>query len=75
MLTQPEEVVISVSDCRAVICRYRQLDDGSRICECATNAEELEAAAIEAIVAAGTPFTLGQQYPCPSELADQAHWS
>ncbi len=75
MLPVAHEVVISVSDCHAVVCRHRQLPDGSVTCECAVNADELEAEAIAALVARGGPFMLGEHAPCPVELAERARWS
>ncbi len=74
MLSPEERVVISVSDCHAMICRYRTLPYGTVSCECATNAEALEAAAIEALVAEGVPFEIGGHHPCPDQLAAQAEW-
>ena len=75
MLAQSDDVVISVSDCHAVVSRYRQLPDGSVTCERAVNAEELEAEAVVAIVAQGGRFGSGEHCPCPAELAARAHWS
>ena len=75
MLPQANTVVISVSDCHALVCRYRELSDGSLTCECAVNADELEAEAIAALVAQGAPFILGEHCPCPPELAERARWS
>ena len=75
MLPDAHAVVISVSDCHAVVCRHRQLPDGSVTWECALNADELEADAIAALVAHGGPFMLGEHVPCPSELAERARWS
>ncbi len=74
MLAITQEVVISVSDSHAVVCRNQEGSDGSVTCECAVNAEELETAAIGAIVASSLPFTPGCQYNCPPELAERAEW-
>ena len=75
MLSQADDVVISVSDCHAVVSRNRQLPDGSVTCERAVNAEELEAEAVAAIVAQGGRMGSGEHCPCPGALAAQARWS
>ncbi len=75
MLAQDNQVIISVSDCHAVISRYRRRPDGTLVCERATNAEDLEGAAIRAVVAQGTSITTSTHYPCPAELARQAQWN
>ncbi len=67
-------IVITLSECHAVVSRYRPLPNGSLSCECACNAAELEADAIAAIAALGTPFALGTPYPCPPEIAARAVW-
>src|SRR5688572_29098452 len=46
MLTTEEEIVISVSAYQVVICRHRELPNGTIACDCATNAEDLENAAL-----------------------------
>ena len=75
MLPQDGSTIISISDCHAIVCRYRQLPDGSVVCECAANAEDLEAEAIVAVVAQGRPFLIGAHYPCPPDLAARAQWT
>ena len=74
MLAQHPSVVISVSDCHAVVSRYRSLPDGALTCERACNAEELEADALAALVAQPTPVTCGGHYPCPPDLVVRAVW-
>jgi hypothetical protein len=74
MPSQDPDIVISISDCHAVVSRYRSLPNGAISWECACNAEELEADAIAAIAAQRTPFTLGAPYPCPPEVAARAVW-
>ena len=74
MLAQHPSVVISVSDCHAVVSRYHSLPDGTLTCERACNAEELEADAIVALVAQDRPVTCGGSYPCPPELVERAVW-
>jgi hypothetical protein len=74
MVSQDPDIVISSSDCHAVVSRYRHLPDGSIMCERACNAEELEADAIAVIAAQRTPFMLGSHAPCPPEVAAQAVW-
>ena len=69
------EVIISVSECHAVVSRYRRRPDGMVVCERATNAEDLEGAAIRAVVAQGTSITTSTHYPCPADLARQAQWN
>ncbi len=75
MLAQENEVVISVSDCHAVISRYRRLPNGQLVCACAGNAAELEGEAIGVVTADEQPFRSGAQLPCPPALAGKAHWS
>ncbi len=77
MLPHANAVVISISDQHAVVGRYRQLPGGAVMWERATNAEELEADAIAAVVATLTedaPFLIGEHHPCPPELAARARW-
>ena len=68
------EIVITVADDHALVCRNQAQPDGSVRCERAVNAEALETAAIDAIVADDHPFIPGHQYACPPELAEQADW-
>ena len=68
------DIVISFSDCHAVVCRYRQLADGSVSCERATNAADLEAAALAALATQDQPVLLGTHCACPPQVADQAVW-
>jgi hypothetical protein len=75
MLPHDQMVVISLSDCHAVVSRYRQGPDGSLRGECARNAAELEADAINSLVARGAQFIGGAAYPCPAELAARAEWT
>jgi hypothetical protein len=75
MLAADATVVIRLTDCHAVVSRYRALHDGSISCERATNAEALEPAALEAITGQDQPVLLGAHYPCPSDVAAQAIWS
>ncbi len=77
MLPHANAIVISISDQHAVVGRYRQTPDGALTWERATNAEELEADAIAAVVATLTedaPFLIGEHHPCPPELAARARW-
>ena len=69
------EVVISVSRQHAVVSRCELRGDGAISYRRATNAEELEAEAIRAIVRPDLPFLVGAQYPCPPELAARARWT
>ena len=75
MLPQDETVVIAISDCRIIVCRKRELPDGSLTFECASNTDELEADAIQVVAADGRPFVSGQHYPCPEDLAGRARWN
>ncbi len=70
-----EDVVITVSDCHIVICRRRKLSNGSISYECAWNAEELEADAMNVLAKGGQPFMAGQEFSCPKELAERARWN
>ncbi len=74
MVPPTPAVVISASDCHAVVCRYRPLPGGALVCECAANAEALEAEAVAALATHDQPFSLGVHYPCPPELAARAEW-
>ncbi len=74
MLSQAPAIVISISDCQAVVTRYRPRPDGSITCESACNTAELEADAIAVITANRAPFTVGTHVPCPPELAARAVW-
>ena len=69
------EVIISITDWHAVVSHYRRRPDGALVCERATNAADLEGAAIRAVVAQGTAITTGTHYPCPADLARQAQWN
>ncbi len=71
----PREVVISVSRQHAVVSRCELRSDGAISYRRATNAEELEAEAIRAVVRPDLPFLVGAQYPCPPELAARARWT
>jgi hypothetical protein len=73
MLPQEDAVVIAVSDCHALVCRYHPLPSGALACECASNADALEGEAIVALATEGTPFEVGE-HPCPLALAAQATW-
>lgn len=75
MLPGAHEVVISVSEQHAVVSRCLPRDDGALLCRRAANAEELEDAAIEAVVRQEVPFVIGAQYACPPELAARARWN
>jgi hypothetical protein len=75
MLLLDRMVVISVSDCHAVVSRYRRQPDGSLTCECARNAAELETEAIVALTTLSTSILIGTHHPCPAELAARAEWS
>ena len=75
MLPGAHEVVISVSEQHAVVSRCLPRDDGALLCRRAANAEELEDAAIEAVVRQEVPFMIGAQYACPPELAARARWN
>jgi hypothetical protein len=65
MLPQDQAVVITVSQCRVVVCRCRHRPDGSITYECARNAEALEGNAMLALAKSGQPFRTGQEFPCP----------
>ena len=75
MLPQDQAIVITVSDCRIIVCRRRELSEGAISYECAQNAEELEGEAMVAVARYGHPFQPGQEVPCPPELAAQAQWN
>jgi len=65
---------IKVWNCRAAISRRVDLANGGWTYEAAENWEDLEAAAIEAIEAAGGAVNMSGLYPCPPELAERACW-
>lgn len=67
------QVFIDVWDCKARVARYEQTEDGIAWYY-ATNWEDLEAAAAEAVDAAGGWLTMSGHYPCPEELAERATW-
>jgi hypothetical protein len=75
MLPQDQSVVITVSDSRILVCRRRQLSNGSISYECARNTEALEAEAMLALAKRNQPFLIGQEVTCPPELAERADWN
>ena len=75
MLPQNQAVVLTVSECRVVVCRCRYRPDGSIIYECARNTDELEGDALLALAEQGQPFMTGQEFTCPPELARRARWN
>ncbi len=75
MALNDEQVVITVSTNHIVVCRRRTLANGSITYECAQNADELERDAMLALARSKRPFMTGQEFPCPKDLAAQAHWS
>jgi hypothetical protein len=75
MAPHDQRVVITITDRHIVICRRRELSQGSISYECARNAEELEADAMLALAKRGQPFMTGQEFTCPPELARRACWN
>jgi hypothetical protein len=75
-MTPPDQrVVITVTDRHFVVCRRRELPQGSISYECARNADELEAEAMLVLARRGQPFMTGQEFTCPPELAKRARWN
>lgn len=75
MAPSDQGVVITITDRHIVICRRRELSQGSISYECARNAEELEGDAMLALAKGGKPFLTGQEFTCPQELARRARWN
>jgi hypothetical protein len=74
MTPRDQGVVITVTDRHVVICRRRELSQGTLSYECARNAEVLEGEAMLVLAKLGKPFRTGQEFPCPHTLAKQARW-
>ena len=75
MLPGDQPVVITVSSCHAIVCRWRRQPDGALRWECASNAADLENEALVVLARSGVPVHCGTAHPCPPELAGRAIWS
>jgi len=65
-------MVISVWNCRATVSRRVDLDGGAWTYESASNWEELENEAIDAVENQGGAVNISSIYPCPIALGDKA---
>ncbi len=75
MLPHDHRVVITITERHIVICRRRELSQGSISYECARNAEDLEGEAMVVVAKGGQTFRTGQEFACPPTLAARAEWN
>jgi hypothetical protein len=67
------QVIISVRDMRALVCRYTGTPEQISM-EAAANWQELTEAAAEAVEAQGGAMNISGHYVCPEELAARARF-
>jgi len=70
----PGGIVIEVWNCRATVSRWARLPNDDLILEPATNADDLEAEAHQAVLDQGGGVNLSGMYECPDDLATRAVW-
>ncbi len=65
---------IRVWNCRAAVCRWAPSGANSQRCEMASNWEQLEKQALQALECQGGAMNLSGLYFCPPQLAEQAEF-